>query len=81
MAKRRSSKYRVVFLTVALTVVGFATENGHRGMLAPTAVAADLDLAAHAAAVPSRRSGCCSYHDGVCGCSLGRVQCCVVTAR
>lgn len=20
--------------------------------------------------------GCCSWHDGVCGCSGGRVQCC-----
>jgi hypothetical protein len=22
------------------------------------------------------RSGCCSYHDGVCGCSGGRTVCC-----
>ena len=22
------------------------------------------------------RSGCCSWHDGVCGCSGGRAQCC-----
>jgi hypothetical protein len=22
------------------------------------------------------QSGCCSWHGGVCGCSLGRAQCC-----
>jgi len=22
------------------------------------------------------KSGCCSHHQGVCGCSFGRVQCC-----
>jgi len=22
------------------------------------------------------RRGCCSWHGGVCGCSLGRVSCC-----
>ncbi|PTQ86522.1 hypothetical protein [Agitococcus lubricus] len=24
----------------------------------------------------AERSGCCSHHDGVCGCSGGRAQCC-----
>jgi len=24
----------------------------------------------------SERRGCCSHHDGVCGCSGGRAQCC-----
>lgn len=23
-----------------------------------------------------QQQGCCSYHGGVCGCSLGRTQCC-----
>jgi len=22
------------------------------------------------------RSGCCSHHNGVCGCSMGRAMCC-----
>lgn len=26
------------------------------------------------------RSGCCSHHSGVCGCSSGSVQCCDGTA-
>ena len=24
----------------------------------------------------AERRGCCSHHDGVCGCSGGRAQCC-----
>lgn len=29
------------------------------------------------ASAPQRdSSGCCSWHDGVCGCSYGRVECC-----
>jgi len=26
------------------------------------------------------RRGCCSWHGGVCGCSMGRVMCCDGTA-
>jgi hypothetical protein len=25
---------------------------------------------------PPAKRGCCSHHDGVCGCSGGRVTCC-----
>lgn len=36
----------------------------------------NLLIAQNATADELRRSGCCSWHDGVCGCSNGRVQCC-----
>jgi hypothetical protein len=25
---------------------------------------------------PPAKSGCCSHHQGVCGCASGRTQCC-----
>lgn len=28
------------------------------------------------ATAETAKSGCCSWHDGVCGCSGGRAQCC-----
>lgn len=34
------------------------------------------DPASRAAAEEAERSGCCSWHSGVCGCSGGRVVCC-----
>ena len=33
-------------------------------------------LASNASAEELQRSGCCSWHGGVCGCSNGRAKCC-----
>lgn len=36
----------------------------------------DMLIAKNATAEELQRSGCCSWHDGVCGCSNGRAVCC-----
>ncbi|WP_373033334.1 hypothetical protein [Sulfurovum sp.] len=36
----------------------------------------DMLIAKNATAEELQRSGCCSHHGGVCGCSNGRAACC-----
>lgn len=36
----------------------------------------DMLIATNATAEELQRSGCCSWHGGVCGCSNGRAKCC-----
>ena len=37
---------------------------------------ASCDGKTFASAEEAQRSGCCSHHNGVCGCSDGRAKCC-----
>jgi hypothetical protein len=43
---------------------------------APIQRAADCKGKTFASAAEALQSGCCSWHNGVCGCSNGRKTCC-----
>ena len=76
---------RKLFLSAALTIIltaGMATATEvPQGQIAPAASpdkASICEQLKAEGATPQQlaQRGCCSWHGGVCGCSVGRIICC-----
>lgn len=68
---------RALVLSAAIAALPSAVGNATFEAARPTAcrVTSGGDVGVFEIDEPER-SGCCSHHGGVCGCSAGRAQCC-----